>query len=76
MTDGAFDFALLVYDSEEVREAWAAGPAPRIHHWGFAVDDRKRFAERIAKHGGTIFSKPEGTAIKFRAQDGTYGVIR
>jgi hypothetical protein len=42
---------------------------------GHAVDDREGFAERIAKHGGTILSNPEGLTIKFRAPDGTHGVI-
>jgi lactoylglutathione lyase len=75
MTDGAFDLALMVYDSEDAHEAQLAGPGPRIHHWGIEVDDREGFAERIAKHGGTILSKPEGMTIKFRAPDGTHAEI-
>src|SRR5436189_65103 len=59
MTDGVFDLALMVYDSKDAEEAQLAGPGPRIHHWGIEVDDRDGFAEKIARHGGTLLSKPE-----------------
>ena len=75
LTDGAFDLALMVYDSEEAEEAQLAGPGPRIHHWGIEVDDREGFAEKIASHGGSILSKPEGMTIKFRAPDYTLAEI-
>jgi len=75
MTDGKFDLALMVYDSEDAEEAQLAGPGPRIHHWGIEVDDRDGFAEKIARHGGTILSKPESATIKFRAPDGTLAEI-
>ena len=75
MTDGTFDLALMVYDSETAHEAQMAGPGPRIHHWGIEVDDREGFAEKIAQHGGTILSKPEGMTIKFRAPDKTHAEI-
>jgi lactoylglutathione lyase len=75
MTDGAFDLALMVYDSEDSEEAQLAGPGPRIHHWGIEVEDREGFAERIARHGGTILSKPQSMTIKFRAPDGTHAEI-
>jgi lactoylglutathione lyase len=75
MTDGTFDLALMVYDSEDAHEAQLAGSGPRIHHWGIEVDDREGFAQRIVSHGGTILSKPEGMTIKFRAPDGTHAEI-
>ena len=75
MTDGKFDLALMVYDSEDAYEAQLAGPGPRIHHWGIEVDDRDGFAEKIARHGGAILSKPESMTIKFRAPDGTHAEI-
>src|SRR5260221_599571 len=75
MTDGDLDVALMVYDNEEVHEAQLAGPGPRIHHWGIEVDDRDGFAEKIARHGGAILSKPESMTIKFRAPDGTHAEI-
>jgi len=75
MTDGVFDLALMVYDSEDAEEAQLAGPGPRIHHWGIEVDDRDGFAEKIARHGGTLLSKPESMTIKFRAPDGTLAEI-
>jgi lactoylglutathione lyase len=77
MTDGTFDLALMVYDSETAHEAQLAGPGPRIHHWGIAVDDREGVAARIANHGGTILSRPEAGALKSRAPDGTlFEIVR
>ena len=75
MTDGNFDLALMLFDSEDAHEAQLAGPGPRIHHWGMEVDDRDGFTEKIAKHGGRILSKPESMTIKFRAPDGTHAEI-
>lgn len=75
MTDGTIDLALMVYDSEEAAEAQLAGSGPRIHHWGIEVADREAFADKIAQHGGTILSKPEAAALKFRAPDGTIAEI-
>jgi lactoylglutathione lyase len=75
MTDGKFDLALMLYDSEDAHEAQLAGPGPRIHHWGIEVDDRDGLTEKIARHGGSILSKPESMTIKFRAPDGTHAEI-
>jgi lactoylglutathione lyase len=75
MTDGNIDLALMIYDSEDAKEAQLAGPGPRLHHWGIEVDDKAGFAEKIKAHGGTILSKPEAGALKFRAPDGTIAEI-
>lgn len=75
MTDGTIDLALMVYDSEDAKEAQLAGPGPRLHHWGIEVDDRDAVAEKIKKHGGEILSKPDAGALKFRAPDGTIAEI-
>jgi lactoylglutathione lyase len=75
MTDGNIDLALMKYDSEEAREATLAGPGPCIHHWGIEVDDKAGYAERITQYGGTILSKPDAGALKFRAPDGTVAEI-
>jgi lactoylglutathione lyase len=75
MTDGNIDLALMIYDSEDAKEAQLSGPGPRLHHWGIEVDDKAGFAEKIVAHGGTILSKPEAGALKFRAPDGTVAEI-
>jgi len=75
MTDGTIDLALMKYDSEDAHEAQLAGPGPRIHHWGIEVDDKAGFADKIKEYGGTILSKPEAGALKFRAPDGTVAEI-
>jgi len=75
MTDGNIDLALMVYDSEDAKEAQLAGPGPRLHHWGIEVDDRDSVAEKIKAHGGTILSKPDAGALKFRAPDGTIAEV-
>ncbi len=75
MTDGNIDLALMIYDSEDAKEAQLAGPGPRLHHWGIEVDDKDGFAEKIKAYGGTILSKPEAGALKFRAPDGTVAEI-
>lgn len=75
MSDGNIDVALMEYDSEDAKEALLSGTGPCIHHWGIEVDDRDAYAEKIKAHGGTILSKPEVKALKFRAPDGTVGEI-
>ena len=75
MTDGELDLALMLYDSEDVEEAQWAGAGPRIHHWGIEVADKPAFAEAIEQHGGTILSKADEGALKFRAPDGTLAEI-
>ena len=75
LTDGAIDLALMVYDSEQADEAQLAGPGPRIHHWGIEVDDRDAVVEKIKANGGTILSKPDAGALKFRSPDGTLAEV-
>lgn len=75
MTDGAFDLALMVYDSEDEPEAQLSGPGPCIHHFGIEVDDRDATAAKIVEHGGEIISDPKEGALKFRAPDGTIAEI-
>ena len=75
MTDGYTDLALMIYDSEDAAEAQLAGAGPCIHHWGLEVADREAFAEKIKQHGGTILSKPEAKALKFRAPDGNIAEV-
>jgi len=65
----------MVYDSEDEKEAQLAGPGPCIHHWGIEVADRDAFAEIVKQHGGTILSKPEADALKFRAPDGNIAEV-
>ncbi len=75
MTDGETDLALMYYESEDVPEAQLAGSGPCIHHWGLEVADRAAFAEKIKQYGGTILSKPDAKALKFRGPDGNIGEI-
>jgi catechol 2,3-dioxygenase-like lactoylglutathione lyase family enzyme len=75
MTDGETDLALMLYDSEDEKEAQLAGPGPCIHHWGIEVADRDAFAEIVKQHGGTILSKPDADALKFRAPDGNVAEV-
>jgi lactoylglutathione lyase len=75
LTDGTIDLALMVYDSEDSPEAQLAGPGPRLHHWGVEVDDQAGYAEKIKAAGGTILSKPDAGALKFRAPDGTIAEV-
>lgn len=70
MTDGAFDLALMVYDSEDEPEAQLSGPGPCIHHFGIEVADRDAVAAKIVAHGGKIISDPNEGALKFRAPNG------
>ncbi len=71
MTDGSIDFALMVYDGEDSKEAQLSGAGPCIHHIGVEVDDRPGFADKVDANGGTMLSKPEKGAWKFRSPDGT-----
>ena len=75
LTDGTIDLALMVYDSEDSPEAQLAGPGPRLHHWGVEVNDQAGYAEKIKAAGGTILSKPDAGALKFRAPDGTIAEV-
>jgi len=75
MTDGNIDLALMVYDSEDVEEAKLSGPGPCIHHWGIAVEDRDATAANVEANGGTMISREEKGAWKFRAPDGTVAEI-
>jgi len=70
MTDGKFDLALVQYDSEDTVEADWAGPGPRIHHFGIAVDDTEAVHQRLIAGGYAILSQPGVLPIKFRGPDG------
>ena len=56
MTDGNIDLALMLYDSEDEKEAKLAGPGIQIHHIGVEVADRPSMIKKIEDKGGTIFS--------------------
>jgi lactoylglutathione lyase len=70
MTDGETDIALLYYEAPDAAEANLAGEEPCIHHWGVEVHDRAEMAARVVQFGGTILSKPDAKAVKFRGPDG------
>lgn len=75
MTDGNIDLALMLYDSEEEKEAKLAGPGIQIHHIGVEVADRPSMIKKIEDNGGTIFSNRAEGALKYFAADGTLGEI-
>src|ERR1700757_4076372 len=75
LTDGYFDLALMVYDSEEDPEAKLVGPGPAIHHFGIEVEDHEGFAEKVVANGGTVLSKPGEIPIKYRSPDGIVAEI-
>jgi lactoylglutathione lyase len=75
MTDGETIFTLMTYESEDAPEAQLSGAGPCIHHFGLEVSGREAFSENIARHGGTILSKPDAAALKFRAPDGNVAEI-
>jgi lactoylglutathione lyase len=75
MTDGNIDLALMLYDSENEKEAKLAGAGPRIHHIGIEVDDRPSMVARIEQNGGSIYSDRAEGALKYRSADGTLAEI-
>ena len=75
MTDGNIDLALMLYDSEDEKEAKLAGAGARIHHIGIEVEDRPSMIKKIEDNGGTIFSDRAEGALKYHAPDGTLGEI-
>ena len=75
MTDGNIDLALMVYDSEDEKEAKLAGAGARIHHIGLEVLDRPSMIAKIEACGGTIFSNRAEGALKYHSPDGTLGEI-
>jgi lactoylglutathione lyase len=75
MTDGNIDLALMLYDSEEEKEAKLAGAGARIHHIGLEVLDRPSMIKKIEDNGGRIFSDRAEGALKYHAPDGTLGEI-
>jgi len=75
LTDGAFDIALIEYDSESTVEADWAGPGPRIHHIGIAVEDVAACEEELRRQGCEILSKPGVRPVKFRAPGGIVAEI-
>ena len=75
MTDGNIDLAIMLYDSEEEKEAKLAGPGARIHHIGLEVLDRPSMIQKIEDNGGRIFSDRAEGALKYHSPDGTLGEI-
>ncbi len=75
MTDGNIDLALMLYDSEDEKEARLAGPGARIHHIGLEVLDRPSMIKKIEDNGGRIFSNRAEGALKYHSPDGTLGEI-
>jgi lactoylglutathione lyase len=75
MTDGNVDLALMLYDSEDEKEAKLAGAGAQIHHIGVEVDDRPSMIKKIEDNGGSIFSDRAEGALKYRSSDGTLGEI-
>ncbi len=75
MTDGNIDLALMLYDSEDEKEAKLAGAGPRIHHIGIEVADRPSMIKKIEDNGGSIYSDRAEGALKYRSADGTLGEI-
>ena len=75
LTDGKFDLALVQYDSEDTVEADWAGPGPRIHHLGLAVDDAEALEGQLRSYGCEILSKPGVMPIKFRDPGGIVAEI-
>jgi lactoylglutathione lyase len=75
MTDGYIDLALMIYDSEDDKEAKMVGLGPAIHHFGIEVEDHEGFAATVAANGGTILSRPGEVPIKYRSPDGTIAEI-
>jgi lactoylglutathione lyase len=75
MTDGNIDLALMLYDSEDEKEAKLAGAGPRIHHIGVEVDDRPSMIKKIEDNGGAIYSDRAEGALKYRSSDETLGEI-
>lgn len=75
LTDGAMDFTLIKYDSEDSPEASAAGAGPCIHHFAIEVDDMEKYLAEIKKFGCEVISAPGVIPIKFRAPGGTIAEI-
>jgi catechol 2,3-dioxygenase-like lactoylglutathione lyase family enzyme len=75
MTDGNIDLALMLYDSEDEKEAKLAGAGARIHHIGLEVLDRPSMIKKIEDNGGTIYSDRAEGALKYFSPDGTLGEI-
>lgn len=75
MTDGYIDLALMLYDSEDEKEAKLAGAGIQIHHIGVEVADRPSMIKKIEDNGGKIFSDRAEGALKYFAADGTLGEI-
>lgn len=70
LTDGRIDLALIQYASEDTVEADWAGPGPRLHHFGIAVEDTEAVCRRLAESGCTVLSQPGVLPVKFRGPDG------
>ena len=70
MTDGAIDFTLIQYDSDDSAEARAAGPAPCFHHVGLEVEDLEAGVARLGELGAEIISDSGVVPVKFRVPGG------
>ena len=70
LSDGAFDLALMKYDSENAPEAQLAGPGPCIHHIGIQVEDPLSYVDRLKAAGCEILSEPGEIPVKFRDPGG------
>jgi lactoylglutathione lyase len=70
LSDGAFDLALMKYDSENAPEAQLAGPGPCIHHIGIQVDDPLSYVDKLKAAGCEILSEPGEVPVKFRDPGG------
>lgn len=75
LTDGAFDLALIEYESENTAEARWAGPGPRIHHMGIAVSDAESLQLQLIESGCEILSDAGVMPIKFRDPGGIVAEI-
>jgi len=69
------DLALMTYESEDSPEARIAGTGPCIHHWVWKSPTARRSPKTIERHGGTVLSKPDANALKFRGPDGNVAEI-
>ena len=63
MTDGNIDLALMLYDSEDEKEAKLAGPGIQIHHIGVEVADRLRVGLNRASKGRMVFIARQNAAM-------------
>lgn len=77
LTDGSLGFTLIKYDSEDAPEAGLAGPGPRIHHFGIAVEPEKldAYVQMLRSYGCELISAPGANPMKFRAPGGVVAEV-